>query len=213
MKTNILTSILALSLYLAGCSSSPTASDLATEQAKAEKTRYKSQLEMKALRSSEIENRLNEYPEWSINPPSADATGIYGIGVGVDQDIRIAMKKAQLYAEFEVATQMKQLLSGSERDYTSSSNSVATKSKYTLLIDKLVAEAPVVGYDTVKRYVAPIDGTTHAFVLIKMPYAQYNKSLQQLQSEGFDKESNAAFGELQERLLQLSLTEKSSHTE
>jgi hypothetical protein len=213
MKTKLLTSIIALSLYLTGCSSSPTASDLAEEQAKAEKARYKAELEMKGLRSDEIEKQLKEYPEWSMNPPRADATGVYGVGVGIHQDIRIAMKKAQLYAEFEVATQMKQLLSGSERDYTSTSKSGGANSKYTLLIDKLVAEAPVVGYDTVKRYVAPIDGTTHAFVLIKMPYAQYNKSLQELQADDLDKESNSAFDELQERLLKLSENDKTSKSE
>lgn len=198
-------SFLAVSI-LAGCSGQPSASDLAEDQAKAEMIRFKAKMEMDELKQKKLKAELAEYPKWTVSPPRNDATGVFGVGVGVDSNIRIAQQKAKLRAEYEVAKHFKQLLSGSEKDYAVSVSDNTISQKYTQAIDKLVAEVPVVGYDVVQHEVKGINGATHSFVMIKMPYEEFNTALQALrgndQAAGFDE----AFSELERRIDKLKST-------
>jgi hypothetical protein len=72
--------------------------------------------------------------------------------------------------------------------------------RYRQLIDKLVAEVPVVGVETLEKEVKPLQGKFHAFVLLKMPYEAFNKVLQAKRSESADTSVERAFKDLERRL-------------
>lgn len=189
-------------LMLAACSGHPTSSDLAKEQADTERVRVKEEAKLAKLHNEQIESQADEYPAWVIEPPKHDATGVYGVGVGVDPDIQVAIKKSRITAEFAIASQINQSLSGSEKLYVSD-NTGAGGASYAQAIEKLIAEVPVVGYDVVERTVKPIGGKAHCFTLIKMPYEALNKGLRSLRAVDTSAEESAAFTELQRKLANL----------
>jgi outer membrane murein-binding lipoprotein Lpp len=187
-------------VLLAGCAGSPTSSQLAKDQAKAEKIRLEAKAEQDEMKQEQLEEVVDAYPSWAINPPKADATGFYGVGIATDGDIRLSLQKSNLRAEFELAKQYRQVVSGSERNMERQTMDAEAVNQYTQLIDKLVAEVPVVGYDVVHREIKAIQGKTHTFVLLKMPYEEFNKAMLSMRGTVDQSTFDQAFSELERRV-------------
>ena len=105
-----------------------------------------------------------------------------------------------LDAEFGLAKLYKQELSGSERSYVKENGNRGAESQYSSLVDKLVARVPVVGYEVVKQDVKSIHGQFQSWILLKLPYEQFNKVLQEQKAEAFDKSVKDAFDDLETRV-------------
>lgn len=146
------------------------------------------------------EHFIAAVPAWAMTTRAPDAQGVYGAGSGESEVLATAVRKARLQAEFELAKQMGQEISGSERNFEEDRGEGRPITRYTQLIDKLVAEIPVVGAETLEQEVMPIQGKYHAFVLMKLPYEAFNKALQQRQAASTDRTIKEAFGELERRL-------------
>lgn len=175
MNKHLLLSILLINTFLAACSSSsPTRKALAEDAAEAAKIRAQSEHELRNIEQKKLEEDISRIPSWALESPRSDATGIYAVGIGESDTVRIALRKATLDAEFGLAKSYGQELSGSERSFTQDSYGRTTGSQYTELIDKLVAQIPVNGFDVVHQDVKAINGKYNAYILLKLPYDQFN---------------------------------------
>ena len=181
-------SILLLTLA-AGCSSidvrDPAAIERAHQQAIGE-------------RNEAIELHIADLPEWVMTPPMPDKTGMYAVGMGDSDNIQLALKKARLEAEFGLAKLYSQELSGSERLYSTDDNGASNL--YVGLIDKLVRRVPVVGFDTVKQDIKAANGKYQAYVLLKLPYDEFNTVLKQQREKQTALDMVLAFQDLEMRL-------------
>lgn len=189
----MLIAVVLSSLTLAGCASTP--------QTAAEIT--KDQLEAQAIKN-EVEQEkaqavLASVPQWVINPPKPDATGVYGVGVGESSKLQLAIKKSGLNAQYELAKSLGQELSGNEQSYLRDS-STGTTEQYTQLIDSLVAEIPMQGFEVVQQELVTLDGKFTSYQLMKMPYEQFNRALESRGASSQQEEIKEAFTALQERI-------------
>lgn len=197
MKT-IIACLLAISL--AACASSPTREQLAKDQERSEEIRAKAAAQEEQRRQTQAEAQLSAVPAWALESPKPDATGVYAVGFAQSGDYRLALRKAMLDAEFGLAKVMGQEISGSERSFTQESGSRARTEQYTALVDKLVAQVSVVGFENVHQEIKPIAGDFHAFVLLRLPYESLNKVIEQKRALSRDASINAQFEDLARRI-------------
>lgn len=186
---------IALALVLAGCASEPTKTSIAKDQLKAEQLKAKAEQER-------AETTLSQIPSWVINPPQSDSTGVYGVGIGESKKVDVAMKKGSLNAQYELAKSFGQMLSGNERSYVKD-GSVGATDDYTQLIDSIVAEVPVNGYEVVENKVVAIDGKFTNYTLMRLSYEQFGKGLTTAKQQSENEKIKSEFGELYQRLDEL----------
>jgi hypothetical protein len=183
-----------------GCSSAPTAKDLAKDEAAASEVRAKADAERRAREQKAAEAYLETVPGWALAPPKADAEGMYAAGIADSAKLDIAMKKAMLSAEFQLAKAYRTIMSGSERQFQRDRGSSGVAERYTLLIDSLVERVPVGGYEVVKREVKTVDGKYHSYVLLKLSYEAFNKVMASSRQAETDASIDQQFAELEARL-------------
>lgn len=187
-----------IAIALSACSS-PSMEQIAKDQAHAESVRSKAHDDQMTRRQLQNEAVLDQVPKWALQAPVPDSSGIYAVGVGKSSDLRTSMRKATLDAEFGLAKTYNQELSGSERSFNQEQGAGLTQ-QYTELVDKLVTQVPVVGFETVKQDVKSISGEFHTFVLLKLPYAEFNRVLQQQRAQAQEERISLAFTELEKRV-------------
>ncbi|WP_342616749.1 hypothetical protein [Rhodoferax sp. GW822-FHT02A01] len=200
MKTKHLALSALSAAMLMGCASKPTAESLQRDQLKAEELRAKADAAKAEKRQVQNEAFIEGIPSWALQPPKPDSGGFYAVGAAESQSLSVAQKKAMLDAEFGLAKQYRQELSGSERSFTQERNDQSLSNQYTQLIDKLVSRVPVVGFEVVKQEAKSIQGTFHSWVLLKLPFAQFNRVLQEQRAEAVDVTVQKAFDDLERRL-------------
>lgn len=195
----MMTALLGLTLF--GCSSSPTMTQLTQDSIAASQVRAEANEKAAQKRQEKMEDNLSQIPGWFLEVPKPDESGVYAVGEGISDKVRVAMKKAMLDAEFGLAKAYGQEISGSERSIVQDSNDETENSQYTALIDKLVSQTSVVGFETVHQEVKTIDGKYHAFVLLKLPHEHFNAVLKaQSRDKSNSKELRDQFKELERRL-------------
>lgn len=182
MKKRIVVGALA-SLLMVGCASDP----LVIQQEAVER------------KTEALQDHLDEVPDWAIKPPKPTAYGMYGVGIARSTDLAVAIKKARLLAEFDLATQYKQEISGSERMYTADTGGNAA-SRYVALVDKLVARLSLSGMNVEESVIKPVDGKYEAYILMMLPYDAANVALQQLKEAEMSQTMKEAFDDLERRL-------------
>lgn len=191
--------ILPLIVMALSVCSSTSMEQIAKDQAHAESVRDKAHDDQMARKQLQNEAVLDQVPKWALQAPVPDSSGIYAVGVGKSSDLRTSMRKATLDAEFGLAKTYNQELSGSERSFNQEQGAGLTQ-QYTELVDKLVTQVPVVGFETVKQDVKSISGEFHTFVLLKLPYAEFNRVLQQQRAQAQGDKISLAFAELEKRV-------------
>ena len=204
MKNNsfVFVVVLSIGVLVTGCSSTPTKEQLAKDDVHAAEVHAKADDEKRGHEQKRMEAAISQVPEWVLKQPRPDDTGVYAVGIADSDKMRVAIRKAVLEAEFGLAKVFNQELSGSERLYSQDNNSSVSREQYTELIDKLVSQVPVVGFEVVNQEVKAIDGQYNAFVLVKLPYAQFNRVLQEQRSKTVDRTIVKAFDDLEHRLNQ-----------
>ena len=188
---------------LSGCSSTSTQDTnkaMMKQQFEIEKLRRDFNQERQDVEQQHREKEINSLPPWVLTPLQADNTGFYAVGMAESKSIFFVLKKAKMQAEFELAKQYRQLLSGSERSFEQENSVGELQTQTTLLIDKLIDEVPIIGYDIVKQKIIAVNGKHTAYILLKMPYEQYNKVLQAQKESQLETKVTNAFDKLQTRL-------------
>lgn len=152
------------------------------------------------IKSDKMDNLIDSVPDWYMDIPQPDGTGFYGVGYGTSNKPPFALKSAELQAKFDLVKSFKQLVSGQERSYENQTMDANIESQVNILIDSLVEEQSVAGFQRVKRELYNVDGVANAYVLLKMPYDEYNKALQSMRAKSVEKKMEMAFNELQKIL-------------
>lgn len=183
--------IILLSL-ISACTSSPIKEH---QEALAE-----SQKKIVEQKTEKISEQIQLMPDWYLDVPKPDETGIYGVGAAESDNIFYSLKSAELDAKGDLSKQFKQFLSGQERRYESQSlhGNVSTQTEF--LIDNLIEEVNLAGVQRVKREVVNNNGVGTAFVLLKMPYEHYNLALKNLKQQAFSEQVKESFEALELRL-------------
>lgn len=181
-------------LMLSACSTTPTPQQLSKEQLKIEKNR-------REAAQNQAEKTLDAMPSWAVSVPRPDSTGVYALGIADSDKVQLALKKAQLQAEYGLAKQYNQELSGSERSMQQDAGANSS-SQYQSLIQSLVNYVPVVGFEVVKQEVKAVNGEFQAYILLKLPYAEFNKALQTQKQQTQNVQMRQAFNDLELRLQQ-----------
>lgn len=199
MKMNRL--VTALTIFsVMGFASCSSKSDIETRideinEAKEERIATQTEREQEAR-----EEQIDGAPDWFLAPPDSDATGFFGVGYAQSKSMGHALKSAKLQAEFSLAKMYKQELSGSERAFERGDSDGNVSSQTTFLIDKIVDAVPVVGYSVIEQKMWPINGKFETFVLLKLPYDEFNKVLAAQRAQTLDKTVLASFDDLERRL-------------
>ena len=183
---------------LSACSS--TNKDIVRQQLELESRRMELEAKKLEIEQEKRQEEIESVPDWAIKPPLADENGFYSVGIAESEKVSFAMKKSKLQAEFELAKQYKQLLSGSERNYETETMGGVVNSATEILIDKIIEEVPIVGYDIVQHELKQQNGKHVSYLLLKMPYMQYNKVLKERQELEFKSEMKVAYKDLERRL-------------
>lgn len=197
MKKLFLSAVVAAAL--GGCSSSPD-TDLAKRLVELEKSQQEMIAMQKAQAQAEREKEMDVMPDWFLEPPKPDSTGFFGVGFSKSKNPGFGLKSARLQAEADLAKQYKQEISGSERSFEQGNADGDVTSQTTLLIDKIIDGVPVVGYTVVEQVMTPVDGVYQTYVLLKLPYDEFNKVLLSEKSKSFDKAVQGHFDDLERRL-------------
>ena len=206
---NLSCAVAMLAVLLTGCASE--AERIAKDQLNVEQLREEAAAKERAERTEKMGDYLDDVvPEWFLTPPKMDATGIYGAGTAASKDLGFAIRKAKLQAIYDAAKVMKQEMSGQERSLQRDQGSDGDVAQRTeLLIDALVAEVPVSGYDIVKNNVVPTDGQYHVFVLAKLPFDEFNQVLRN-SKDGLKGEFDESFDKLERRIKDKKTTDSST---
>lgn len=170
-------------MSLVGCSSSPSKTDIAEEQAKVEKIQSDAAEAQAERRQEQMEQEMKNLPGWVLDPPKTDGNGFYGVGVGSDRDLVNSMRKAKLQASYELAKTMKSELSG-EDTMTGSG-----EGEYRYVINNFVDKVNLSGAQVVKQKVEPINGMYKSYVLMKYPYNDFNQILKDSQANEANKKT------------------------
>jgi hypothetical protein len=114
--------------------------------------------------------------------------------------LAVAMKKARLAADFEVAQKMEQELSGIEQQFTGDSNGMA-REQYQSAVERFVAAVPMMGQEVAEQEISVIDGKYTAYILSRLSFDQMDRMAerQKRQIEGTS-EMKEAFTMLRERV-------------
>lgn len=185
---------------MAGCSSTPTAKDIAKEEAAAAAVRAKAAEARTEREQASAEAYMSKVPKWVVEPPKGDGEVVYAVGVGQSSSMDLAQKKAALEAQFELAKGFKQALSGSERQYRRDNGKAGVDERFTVLIDQVVDRVPLAGYEVIRRETVPIAGAFHNFVLMKASYSEMQRILSERSAERRDRSIDQQFDELERRL-------------
>jgi hypothetical protein len=198
-SAKIIITILTMTLFTA-CSSTPTNKSLVKEQLSIEKQRRNAAQDL-------AEQTLDTMPSWAMTAPRPDNTGVYAVGVAESDKVQIAIKKAQLQAQYGLAKIFNQELAGSEQMMQQDAGA-GSSSSYQSLIQSLVNYVPVVGFEVVKQEVKAVNGEFQAYTLLKLPYAEFNKALQSQKQQAQNTDMKQAFADLERRLQQHQLQQK-----
>jgi len=186
--------------FFTACSTTPTNKSLVKEQLSMEKQRRNAAQDL-------AEQTLDTMPSWAMTAPRPDNTGVYAVGVAESDKVQIAIKKAQLQAQYGLAKIFNQELAGSEQMMQQDAGS-GSSSRYQSLIQSLVNYVPVVGFEVVKQEVKAVNGEFQACTLLKLPYAEFNKALQRQKQQAQNTDMKQAFADLERRLQQHQLQQK-----
>jgi hypothetical protein len=197
MKKLIIAALVATAVT--GCSSSPD-TDMAKRLLELEQANKEMREQRIAEQQQKLEETLDVAPDWYLSPPGADSTGFYGVGYAQSKNIGHGKKAARLQAEFDLAKMYRQELSGSERSFERGDNEGGVQTQTTFLVDKIVDSVPVVGYTVVEQKLIPVNGVYEAYVLLKLPFDEFNRVLMSERAKTFDKTVQSQFDDLERRL-------------
>jgi hypothetical protein len=187
-KRHLITS--AVIILLSGCAS--------TEHRLAHETE-KALQKIQDAKTDKIDDHIGSLPKWVKKPPKPDTKGMYAVGTASSEDLQVAINKARLEAEFGLAKLYSQELSGIERSFSTDSHDQPVN-RYQKLIDKFVSEVPVVGFSTEKQEIKANAGKYNVYVLLKLPYEEFNAVLKSRKSDTSNRDMHKMIDELQQRL-------------
>lgn len=166
-------------LLLGGCSTTgPSMADIAKDQAHADKVRESAEDARLAKQQAALAEEAKTMPEWVIQVPPTDEKGFYAVGQGDSESLRVSMEKAKLDGEFGLAEQFKNSISGQLR-HSDKEGLMGHQEEFSRLVDNLISEVSVSGYEVIHQDVRPINGRFRAYILVRLPFNSINRVLRE----------------------------------
>lgn len=161
----------------------------------------KQQEELFEKRMDAMEDVLDEAPDWFLNPPKATDAGVYGTGMSSGRNLQFTINKAKLQAEFNLAKMYGQEISGQERSFVSDNGAGSgLREDNSQVIDKLVAEQDISGYEQVDSKTVMEGGAYNTYVLLFYPYDNTNRMKEGKRQALAKEEASAAYRSLNQRV-------------
>ena len=168
--------ILAITVALGGCASAPDPTQAMKKRLEVEKLQRQAASERREAREERLQERIERLPSWVTEKPQADSDGVYGVGVARSTDMSAAMDKASLKADFDIAKQFKQQISGLSKDFTADENGRGSQ-QFEQVVERFVAAVDMSGQETVEKKVIPVDGKYTAAVLSHLSFDRMEQIL------------------------------------
>lgn len=161
IKITVLATAIFSGLLVSGCSSNSPMEQYAEQQQKLH--------EAKVAQEQKV---FEAVPEWFLNPPHNDITGIYAVGTATSNNLQFSVNHAKLNAEFSLAKTLNQEVSGRERAFMRSDSKGNVESDAESVVTKFVDSADIVGVNTVDNEVQLNDGKYTVYTLIHLSFEQ-----------------------------------------
>jgi len=191
----------AAALLLGGCATGPDPVESARVQAEIERTRDRMAQERREAREEQLDQRVKALPDWVVEPPGAGANALYGVGTARSRDMSAAMDKARLKADFELAQQIRQQLSGLSKDYTADNRADAgVDARFEQAVERLVSSVRMGGQELVEQDVRVVDGDFQAAVLMELNFDRMEQILAKHRRRTGMAAMESAFADLRSRV-------------
>ena len=184
----IATSVVA-ALVLSGCSSNPS-----LEYAK-------QQQKMQEEKTAKVEEAFKAIPEWFLNPPVNDGSGIYAVGTATADNLQFSLNMAKLQAEFSLAKTFNQEVSGRERSFQKANASGNVESDAESVVTKFVDSSDIVGVNVVDNKAVLSDGKYTVYTLLHLPYEAQAKIIARKAGNTTAVTAKQAYAEIEKELL------------
>ena len=195
-----LCSVLCVSVLFGGVGCSSQSEQLAADQAKAEKIREDADQARRDRLTKKMENELDDVvPDWFLNPPKMDGSGVYGVGTSTSKDLGFAIRKSKQLALYESAKVLKHEITGQERSMQRDNGvdgDIANRTE--MLVDSFTNRVDASGFEVIKNEVKAYDGQFYAFTLVKVPFEAYNQILRR-SKDPLANEFKQLFSDLEKR--------------
>ena len=190
-----------LIFLVSACSSSPTREDAAKDTARADLVRAKAEQARAESRQRQATAELAEVPAWVLDIPKPDDRGVYAVGTAKSDDISIVVRKAMLDAQFGLAKQIQQEISGTESSVRTEAGGRRATDVYRSTISTLVSRVPVVAVETLRNELKVLPSGQYAsYVLLLLPYEEINRVLTQQRIDASDASTQSALNDLDRRI-------------
>jgi len=183
---------------LSACSSDPSVK-IAENEAAVSKIKQEALQQREEHQQGRLEDEVAATPGWALHPPRPDGVGVYGVGFANSATVDDAFSQAKVKAEFELAKVYNKELTGREKIFRQDTGGDSVMSHYQRIIDELV-KASIVGDEIVKQKIKPLHGRVYAWVLLKLPYAEFNQMIKEKKMQTNDQTVRDAFDQLERRL-------------
>lgn len=199
IKTSFIASTASI-ILLSGCASQSPQIEMAELQAELEAQRTEQLEQSQERKSEQLRQALDDVPGWVIAPPKPDVKGVYGVGLAESSSLNLVMKKARLQAEFEIAQQMAQEISGLEQQFSEDATGNEANLRFESAVERFVNSVEIAGQEIVKQDVKISGGQYNGFVLMRLSFDSMERMLEERSAmEGYDR-MKAAFKALKERV-------------
>lgn len=189
----------ATTIVLGGCASSPDHTEAVKERMEIEKMQRQLEAKRKEEREKRLQEQVDTLPAWVTEKPKPDSSGLYGVGVARSTDLTAALDKSSLKADFEIAQQFKQQMSGLSKGYINDRNGLSSQ-EFEQAVERFVSAVDMSGQQIVKQDISVVDGKYSSAVLSYLSFDRMEHMLfQQDKLQGSD-QMEQAFEELRERV-------------
>lgn len=183
-----------------GCASGPSPKERAQQRVQIEQARELVEQARQKAEEKRLSSHIEALPEWVIEPPDADSNGLYGVGTARSGSVSAAIEKARLKADFELAQQLRQQLSGLSKSYTSEGTSATVDQQFEQAVERLVSAVKISGQELVEQDLRVVDGRFSAAVLMKLSFDRMESILAKKGNPSGGNSMRNAFQELQVRV-------------
>lgn len=163
--------------------------------------------EKREARIEQVEDTVDDMPNWFLNPPKDDAISIYGAGSAVSNDVQLGVDKAVLNAKRALADRLQSKISSQLKAYiseTGDEENPSVANQIESVTTNVITEVDVSGYQREETEVLTQEGKYRLFVLLRYPLATANRILVEKIKENKTVETrlraSKAFQELEEEI-------------
>ncbi|HFI9381218.1 TPA: hypothetical protein ACGSTL_001373 [Vibrio parahaemolyticus] len=189
MKTTLLTASILSAVLVTGCSSTSRIVENAEQQQMIH--------EAKVAREQKV---FDSVPEWFLNPPQNDTTGVYAVGTATSNNLQFSINHAKLNAEFSLAKTLNQEVSGRERAFMRADSNGNVESDAESVVTKFVDSADIVGVNTVENEVQLNNGKYTVYTLVHLSYEQQAEIIALKAGKSIRVSAKEAYAEIEEEL-------------